>query len=258
MSGITAFGVSGPLDDALIVRIRARAADPATRTDESPTVFGGSVSFGSFTVQGIDPGSVLAGRSPADEPVGRPDLRAPVAETALLEAEGRLGFALPVALRRLYAEIADGGFGPGAGLLPLEDLVRTFLELRAEPAGPEGEEWPATLLPITSPDPGHECLHLETGALVFWDVERLADEEWEASFVAEAPDLGTWLERWLERPAPETELRQQLEGAMLNGVKESLDYWRAKTPEERAAFGLPEVGWEEELFGHLGIDLRSL
>ena len=37
-----------------------------------------------------------------------------------------------------------------------------------------------------------------------------------------------------------------------------LAYWRAKSVEERAEFGLPEEGWEEELFGHLGIDLTKL
>ncbi|MDX1486065.1 MAG: hypothetical protein R3229_16460 [Alphaproteobacteria bacterium] len=32
----------------------------------------------------------------------------------------------------------------------------------------------------------------------------------------------------------------------------------APVPGERAEMGLPEEGWEEELFGHLGIDLGKL
>jgi hypothetical protein len=30
------------------------------------------------------------------------------------------------------------------------------------------------------------------------------------------------------------------------------------TPEQRAEMGLPEEGWEKELFGHLGVDLEGL
>ncbi len=43
---------------------------------------------------------------------------------------------------------------------------------------------------------------------------------------------------------------------LLDDLRTSLEYWRAMTPEERAEYGLPEVGWEQELFGHLGVDPR--
>ena len=42
----------------------------------------------------------------------------PASEAELARAEESLGFPLPPLLRRLYAEIGDGGFGPGT-LLPL-------------------------------------------------------------------------------------------------------------------------------------------
>lgn len=45
---------------------------------------------------------------------------------------------------------------------------------------------------------------------------------------------------------------------MLDGMRRTLAEWRAKTPQERAEFGLPEIGWEKELFGHLNIDLDDL
>jgi hypothetical protein len=41
---------------------------------------------------------------------------APATVLALDAAEAELGFALPVLLRQLYSEVANGGFGPGAGL----------------------------------------------------------------------------------------------------------------------------------------------
>ncbi len=46
--------------------------------------------------------------------------------------------------------------------------------------------------------------------------------------------------------------------AMENQIRQSLNRWRAKTPAERAAEGLPETGWEQVLFGHLGLDLDKL
>ena len=54
------------------------------------------------------------------------------------------------------------------------------------------------------------------------------------------------------------QINQELEAALRENMKTTLAYWRAKSPEERAEFGLPEEGWEEELFGHLGIDLKYL
>ncbi len=48
-----------------------------------------------------------------------------------------------------------------------------------------------------------------------------------------------------------------MEEAMLDHLRSTLAYWRVKSPEERAAMGLPEEGWEEELFGYLGIDLKD-
>ncbi len=40
----------------------------------------------------------------------------PANEVQLRQTEARLGFALPTSLRELYLHVANGGFGPGAGL----------------------------------------------------------------------------------------------------------------------------------------------
>ena len=82
-------------------------------------------------------------------------------------AEGRLGFALPPLLCRLWIEIANGGFGPGYGLFGLQGghvddasrkaLPDLYLDALADPAWPRflGEPWPARLVPVC--DWG--CLH---------------------------------------------------------------------------------------------------
>jgi hypothetical protein len=185
-----------------------------------------------------------------------------LSEAALADAEKRLGFSLPALLRRLYAEVADGGFGPGPGILKLGDVLRTYGDLTKEPPGPRGQKWPTNLLPITRNDPGHDCVDVNTGAVIFWDEEELADggsdKVWKRSFKPEAPDLAAWFEKWLGTPSPEDKMKAMMEKAKLDAMRTTLAHWRAKTPAERAAFGLPETGWEEKLFGHLGIDLSKL
>ena len=66
----------------------------------------------------------------------------------LAETEARLGFTLPPLLARVYTEVADGEFGPGYGLLSLENLEpdeqslsEVYLEFRAG-------GWPEGLLPL--------------------------------------------------------------------------------------------------------------
>ncbi len=66
----------------------------------------------------------------------------------LAATEARLGFPLPRLLARVYTEVADGGFGPGYGLLSLasresdeRSLSSVYLEFRAG-------DWLERLLPL--------------------------------------------------------------------------------------------------------------
>ncbi len=79
-----------------------------------------------------------------------------------------------------------------------------------------------------------------------------------ASFRPQADSLAAWLEDWLGRPPAADAVKQQVEEALLDNLRQTLAYWRAKSPAERAEMGLPEDGWEEDFFGHLGIDLSKL
>ena len=68
----------------------------------------------------------------------------PAGADELDAAEGRLGFALPESLRTVYSQVANGGFGPGYGLLGIgsgatDDLGNTAESLyllfsQADPA----------------------------------------------------------------------------------------------------------------------------
>ena len=119
----------------LIAAIRERAFDPSRRTHMARLY--------------------PLPSSPATDP-----LPPPLDRQTILAAEDRLGFAFPPLLTRLWAEVANGGFGPGYGLFglrgghvdfacrsPLPDL---YLDALEDPAWERflGEPWPARLLPI--------------------------------------------------------------------------------------------------------------
>jgi hypothetical protein len=244
------------LSSDLIARLRSRAADPKSRTDAPDTTPETSFFGGVFkTVR------VPIGDAPAP-PISPPPLSPPASAEEIATAQAMLGLALPDDLKQLYTEVANGGFGPSGGLASLEEATKLYLDLIANPHGERGQKWPEHLLPINLTEPGADCYDLKSGQIVLWDEESLADGPsdriWKRSFKQEAKSLGAWLEAWLSKPPMGEQLKQDMEDVMLEGLRSSIAYWRAKSPEERAEMGLPEEGWEEQLFGHLGIDLKDL
>lgn len=119
-------------EQALIDAIRDRVADPERRVDHRPSEFVGSVrsmslgeSFSSARRLAGQLRQLMAGgvtneleaeaeryQEAMNKPLDRP-LPARASAEALDAAEASMGVALPPLLRRLYAEIANGGFGPG-------------------------------------------------------------------------------------------------------------------------------------------------
>lgn len=70
-----------------------------------------------------------------------PDIRelpAPALENNVQAAEAALGVRLPFDLRRVYTEVADGGFGPGEGMLSVARVVEVYRELRTNGQLPRG------------------------------------------------------------------------------------------------------------------------
>jgi hypothetical protein len=81
-------------------------------------------------------------------PKGAPDLPPAATASALQQAQQQLGFGLPQLLQRVYLELANGGFGPGDGLLGVSggyrnvdgrSIVELYAELR-------GQGWPEDVL----------------------------------------------------------------------------------------------------------------
>ena len=191
------------------------------------------------------------------------ELPAPASQADIAAAEAALGLPLPADLKQLYAGVADGGFGPGDGFLPLAGLVARYRDYRSEPQGPGGETWPAHLMPILPADPGDACYDLETGGIIRWDPEELVEDEadagaWARSFKPRARSLAEWLERWLGQQSASEQAAGQYRRAVIDSARSAVEALRAMTPEERAEMGLPEEGWEEQICRNHGADPREV
>jgi hypothetical protein len=129
-------------------------------------------------------------------PAGR-ELPPPADQTAIQAAEAELGIALPPFLRRLYAEVADGAFGPGEGLLPLARLVAAYVDLRRAASLPRGRAWPERFLPVIERDSGWDCVDASSGRVVVWDSEGLSERSGEVVFRSSFREIAASVEQWL-------------------------------------------------------------
>jgi hypothetical protein len=268
--------------DALIERLRKRAADPERRTDHRPSVFESSVRAMSlddlFSAGRSVFGDLMkvvgtnqAGLPPDPQTLGRAeqlerDMTTPApaprlgqaTESDVRAAEEALSLTFPPLLARVYVEVADGGFGPGVGLLPLEGVVRAARELRSGDLMPRNRSWPATYLPLVHLDPGWTCVDVETGAIVDWDpeemTERMSEERFRETFSQRSPSVEAWLTKWVnsktaaDRNKPSAEQRwarmaaraQSPEG-VARQERKTRAYLEQMSPEDRAKWGLDEL-----------------
>ena len=261
--------------DALIERLKSRAADPDRRVDVQATQFMAGVS--SMDLGGLlgmlgsvsgDLQRVVAANqagAPIDadihartEALGKAmstpvssSLPPPATPEAVADFEARVGFPLPPFLRRAYLEIADGGFGPGSGLLGLSATAATFARMRTGAELPRGRSWPEALLPIVERDPGFYCVDCSTpaGRVVDWDPEELrefsGEQAFGASFADEAPSVEAWLETWVGGKTQAEQHAEMLQNAMNDAKAQSRAHFAAMTPEQKAAFGLTDDEWAE-------------
>ena len=185
------------------------------------------------------------------------ELPPPATQQELDRVETSLGFGLPPALRRVYGEVANGGFGPGYGLVSIERVPAEYEELR-EVMPPTGHEWPRGLLPVVQHDPDWDCVDASTGRVVAFEWEEL-DEDIDAAQFARAfrelaPSVEVWLEEWVSSPSPAQRDAALWADAMAGAARDAQNAREAiarMTPEERAAMGLPE-GWEDMVWDGTG------
>jgi len=125
-----------------------------------------------------------------------PGLPRPANRDQLDEVQAILGVSLPKVLRRSLGEVADGGFGPGEGLLCAREIIRVTGRCRREAAS---GGWPASWLPVAELGDGMlACAILSDPAAPVVVVDRGALDD--ASLSA-APSLAAWLGEWASAPA---------------------------------------------------------
>lgn len=273
---------AGPADlDRLIEQLQARAADPDGRTEYRPSVFeagirslslGGMFSFGASIADSLRRvvASNQAGRVPDPDvlataeglerdmstPAPSGPLRLATADD-VRAAEAALGLAFPPLLVRLYTEVADGGFGPGRGLVTLERLVRETRDLRGGEQLPRGRAWPAELVPLVERDPGWFCVDVASGVVTEWDPEdleeRSSEQRFRRSFTEAAPSLDAWLARWLRKmdaadrkPSQEERwarmaARAQTPEGQARQEARTRRYLAQMSPEDRRKWGFDEL-----------------
>jgi hypothetical protein len=272
-------------EDRLIERLRERAADPERRLEARSSQFAASVASLDLGGLGAALGAVTDDlrRLLADPLAPPPDvaaralrlgeaMQAPVATPLpppatpeqVAAAEAALGVALPRLLRRIYLEVANGGFGPGYGILGIppsgwgddrgNDLVRLHEVQRNDPdddddGGGDRWVWPPTLLAVCylgdvvyacvdAGRPGAPVLEYDPGDLE-WDDDGAPVDEGSA-FAEVSPSLAAWLEAWLASPSA-AEAQAGLEEGAEEAVRQQMrEMWAGLTPEEREAYGITD------------------
>jgi hypothetical protein len=267
-----------PLDE-LLPRLRDRAADPERRTSSRPSQLmagirtmdlGGLLTMGRSLASQLR-GVVAANQAGTVDPAGHAAaleierqmttpaalvLPGPADDATVAAAEARLGIRLPHALRRIYGEVADGGFGPGEGILPLSQVVGQYEELRSPGMMPEDRSWPEGLLPLVSMDPGWDCVEASSGRVIAWDPEeldeRVTDREWARAFREIHPTVEAWLTDWVG-----SKTQQELHEVQMRSMRESGAYTHIRSlqsmsPEQLESYGLTP-GWEAEMAANMGV-----
>jgi hypothetical protein len=128
-----------------------------------------------------------------------PDLRVASPRT-IVNAEKAIGLSLPPLLRRLYTEVGNGGFGPGYGLLRLENAHSDDTGETALSARDGWDSLPPELLPICNWGCAIyslvDCSSPE-GTMWGWDPNPVPPDESTSALFAQDFTFASWLARWI-------------------------------------------------------------
>ena len=135
----------------------------------------------------------------------------PVGDGVVQIAEQNLGYPLPEILRTLFTTVANGGFGPGYGVIGIQgghltdegdssiDLYTIFSE--ADPEDPNWK-WPPGLLPLCHWGCAiYSCVDCSThdGQIVWFDPNaHELDETWGMAFRKQSIGVVEFLVTWAQ------------------------------------------------------------
>jgi hypothetical protein len=125
----------------------------------------------------------------------------PATLSAVERAEFLLGAALPDLLRRLYLEVSNGGFGPGYGVLGLDDGFRDDMKRTAVDILNSRGDWPGmpdNVLPLCHWGCAiYSFVHCPSGRMFGWDPNPV-DPDDDVPFFEQDYTLDAWLAAWLD------------------------------------------------------------
>jgi len=127
----------------------------------------------------------------------------PATPAAVDRAESLVGGPLPPVLKRLYLEVANGGFGPGHGVLGLDggyadDLKRTAIGILGERDDGIWPGMPRDLLPVCHWGCAiYSFVHCPSGQMIGWDPNPTEPED-DVPYFEQEYTIETWLEAWLD------------------------------------------------------------
>ena len=124
----------------------------------------------------------------------------PLTSADIAKAEKRLGFTLPDDLQQFYLAGGHRRRASCGDYYSLDGLVKEYRMLTREPYGPNGEDWPANLLPFEDQLESYAAYDLETGLITIWDSEEIiggneSKAAWKRSFQPTGKTLAEYLAR---------------------------------------------------------------
>ena len=125
--------------------------------------------------------------------------------------ECETGLVLPKFVRRLYTEVADGGYGPAYGINPLagenSHSIAGWDRLfqNANHDEPNGPQWPSHLIRFCEIGCNmFYALDIRDDNAPVFQVEPTSSDDVADWLKLSSSSVVAWLERWLEKPVPKS------------------------------------------------------
>ena len=151
-----------------------------------------------------------SGQRAIEDEFGRAVPLPPASGADVVASESRLGFTLTPLLRRIYAEVGNGGFGPGYGLLGIlngaaddrkHNAVTLYEEYRQHDPDDPLWAWPERLLPVCHLGCAMylcvDCSDAQGPVTWFEPNPHERGKPWTDSFFHLADSTEAWLSAWV-------------------------------------------------------------
>ena len=125
---------------------------------------------------------------------------APLTEDDLAKAEKKIGIKLPPDLQKFYLSGGHRRSAHCGEYFSLNGMVDEYRMLTGKPYGPNGEDWPANLIPFEDQLESYAAYDLNTGLVTIWDSDEIiGGNESKAAWKRSLQPTGKTLAEYLAR-----------------------------------------------------------